>query len=85
MYFPLLKPHGQGKRSAAQPKAIDSEVPSVMSDGCIILYRAKVVKCYFAFSGTFGEMNSLHCTSPRLHWQSITKSALSFCRVIAKQ
>ena len=24
MYFPLLKPHGQGKRSAAQPKAIDS-------------------------------------------------------------
>ena len=29
MYFPLLKPHGQGKRSAAQPKAIDSALPKV--------------------------------------------------------
>ena len=27
MYFPLLKPHSWGKRSAAQPKTIYSEVP----------------------------------------------------------
>ena len=27
MYFPLLKPHSWGKRSAAQPKTICSEFP----------------------------------------------------------
>ena len=27
MYFPLLKPHSWGKRSAAQPKTICSEIP----------------------------------------------------------
>ena len=27
MYFPLLKPRGQRKRSAAQPKTVDSEIP----------------------------------------------------------
>ncbi len=27
MYFPLLKPHSRGKRSAAQPKSIYSEIP----------------------------------------------------------
>ncbi len=32
MYFPLLKPHGQGKRSAAQPKAIDSALPLAVGD-----------------------------------------------------
>ena len=32
MYFPLLKPHGWGKRSAAQPKAICSEFPLCVLD-----------------------------------------------------
>ena len=29
LYFPLLKPHGLRKRSAAQPQAIDSEFPQI--------------------------------------------------------
>ena len=29
MYFPFLKPHSWGKRSAAQPKTIYSEVPKL--------------------------------------------------------
>ena len=28
VYFPLLIPHSWEKRSAAQPKTIDSEIPS---------------------------------------------------------
>ena len=31
MYFPLLKPHSWGKRSAVQPKTIYSEVPILSS------------------------------------------------------
>ena len=33
MYFPLLKPHSQGKKSAVQPKPIYSEFPMGSSGG----------------------------------------------------
>ena len=40
MYFPLLKPHGQGKRSAAQPKAIDSALPLAVGDSRFLRTQA---------------------------------------------
>ncbi len=32
MYFPLLKLHSWGKRSAAQPKTADSEIPQISEE-----------------------------------------------------
>ena len=49
-----------------------------MSYERIILHHAKVVKCYFAFFHTFGELNSPRRALPCSHWRSITKSTLSF-------
>ena len=46
MYFPLLKPHGQRKRSAAQPKTIDSEFPENPAMGLEQSMSQRERKCF---------------------------------------
>ena len=61
MYFPLVKPHGWGKRSAVQPKTICLEIPNELplTANGRPEFRAPVNFLYFHKSSQLEEIEIL--------------------------